>query len=334
NYVAGQKIDKIKGRDGGDPFLIYKSRWLSLLYNVPLRMHDGQYLLPVLPPNIACEQNDKLLENHLACTNKNCLPYADNRAFVWTAAIVEGGGCALAEQYGGQASLPWEFGHWCRLLNVDRPGFSPENSTDLEKKWAKERTYQRWAEWGTWYGYSYHSSAMLAAPLKEPPLWRYFGEMYFDQILLLLYLRITLFAFSRELTRINQSDRLTPLRNELSRLRLSFTKFTNLYQPPLISNQQQGLEMYAIARKSMGIDDLFEEVKEKISGTDEFIEMKDSGKVGRTGMRWTVIAVLISFVSLHKLWFPFVKDNLSLTGLLLVGVLSFSYWLIKQFFRI
>ena len=283
-------------------FVCYKKRWLSLLYGVPLHLYDGQFLMPVPPTNISCERH-QLLDNHLACTSNNCLLYADNRAFVWTAAIMKDGGSTLAAQYGGKVDQPSEFGHWCKLLNVDKPDKTPEGShviTAFEKKWTEKRTYQRWAEHGTWYGYSYHSGAMLASPLPDLPMWRHFGEMYFDQVLLLFYLRITLFAFSRELTRMNQGD--SEQRDEFNLLRASFAKFTNLYQFPLISNQQQGLEMYKVARKSMDIDDLFKEVQEEISSTHEFLEMKAMARQTSITVSLTLIAAVIALTGVSEWW--------------------------------
>ncbi|WP_446011821.1 hypothetical protein [Candidatus Electrothrix sp.] len=328
DYVSGRKIGDAKDNDS---FYCYKSRWLSLLYGVPLRMNDGQYLLPVPPSNISSERHN-LLDNHLACTSNNCLLYAENRAFVWTAAIVKNGGATVVNQYDGKVDRPWEFGHWCRLLNVDKPGTTPEGShavTGFEKKWTKERTYRRWAEGGTWYGYSYHSGAMLAPPVKDPPLWRHFGEMYFDQVLLLLYLRVTLFAFSRELTRINQGDNFSDLRDNFKELRASFAKFTNLYQFPLISNQQQGVEMYKAARESMDIDDLFKEVQEEISSTHDFLEMKANRRLGKTANFIAFLAFIAAFGSLlpekpRESIFDFVTEDWSRSGIILAIVLFLS----------
>ncbi|MGH8613413.1 MAG: hypothetical protein ACREYF_15710 [Gammaproteobacteria bacterium] len=62
----------------------------------------------------------------------------------------------------------------------------------FEREWAKERTYRRWEEWGSYYGFNYHSGAMLGPPETNPPFWRHFAEVYFDQVLLLLYLRVSL----------------------------------------------------------------------------------------------------------------------------------------------
>lgn len=321
----------------------YKNRWLSLLQFPLLTKRCQCFGLRIVKRSwIRCEQNnDSLMENHLACTNNNCFPYADNRAFVWTAAVAEDGGSALAAQYKRkkEAVRPWKFGHWCKLLNVDPPAATPARThasvRKFEKKWTEERTYQRWAEYGTWYGYSYHSGAMLASitPKNNPPLWRHFGEMYFDQVLLLLYMRVTLFAFSRDMTRINQGN-INQLRDTFDKLRAAFAKFTNLYQFPLISNQQQGVEMYNAARKSMDIDDLFKEVQEEIRSTHEFLEMKASRKLGTMANVIASIAAVAAFGSLlpknpRESIYRFVTDDwssgmISTAVLLAAGILVLS----------
>ena len=67
-------------------------------------------------------------------------------------------------------------------------------------EWAAERTYRRWAHYGTLYGYTYHSGTMLSGPSYEPPTCQHFKEFYFEQALLMLYIRVGLFRFSKELT--------------------------------------------------------------------------------------------------------------------------------------
>ncbi len=284
------------------PGLQYTHRWQSLLRH-PLQT-EGCFFSLVPEDKILCDE-EQVCASHLACTPNNCLHYSDNRAFVWTAAIISNGASTLAGKYGEDTSKPWNFGHWLKLVNVDQPGKTPFLShkaiSGFEKKWLEKQTYQRWAEWGTWYGYSYHSGAMLAPPIKDnPPLWRHFGEMYFDQILLLFYLRIALFSFSRELTRINQKDDFSKLGNDFYGLRESFAKFTNLYQFPLISNQQQGVEMYVVARKSMDVDDLFKEVQEEISSTHEFIEMRASRRMANSSCVLAFAGVIIAFVAVPQ----------------------------------
>ena len=117
----------------------------------------------------------------------------------------------------------------------------------FERRWAKERTYHRWEELGTWYGFNYHSGVMIGPPFNTPhdtPIWRHFRQMYFDTALLLLYIRVTLFRFSRQLTKITSEYDITESKSHkvFQCLRADFTTFTIRYQFPLLSNQQQAIE--------------------------------------------------------------------------------------------
>ena len=212
-------------------------------------------------------------------------------------------------------TAPWNYGHWVKLLNVDLPGSTPfgtHQCREFEREWARDRTYKRWEEWGTFYGFSYHSGAMLGPTMinkdhpekdPEPPLWRHFGQMYFDQILLILYIRVVLFRFSTQLSLISAEardagrGRWEEWGEEFERLRWNFALFTNLYQFPLLSNQQQGLEMYALARKGMDVDQLFLEVQQEVQGTNDYLmqrrsqdQARVSNELARTSTRLSILA--------------------------------------------
>lgn len=262
------------------------------------------------------------------------LLYADNRAFVWTCAVVKppasppSPACppglppagtttetvfppaeppllnrvrALGEAAG--AELGTSLGYWVRLLNMDPPARSPGEShtcSTFEAAWADERTYRRWAHSGAVQGFNYHGGAMLTGPCSEPPTWRHFGSLYFDQALLLFYLRVTLFRASHELHRLStrlrrERDRKRPamqnqLAEEFERLRLDFALFTNFYQFPLLSNQQQGIEMYTLCRAHMDVDDLFREVADEVHSTHDFLGLRAQNQMGELGMILTVVA--------------------------------------------
>lgn len=194
---------------------IYLERWASFL-ELPIKIgNDEGRLFPVQWGEearawVMRHQGLSAEGEETDAKSRGWAVYADNRAFVWTCAILDKGGNELRQAFNHAADAPpSDFGHWIKLLNVDQPakahpGKTPppsreelvretHNSLRFEQDWAKQRTYLRWAELGTFYGFAYHSGAMLAAPMDEPPLWRHFGQMYFDQVLLLLYLRVTLF---------------------------------------------------------------------------------------------------------------------------------------------
>ncbi|MEO8382169.1 MAG: hypothetical protein ABI779_21085 [Acidobacteriota bacterium] len=198
--------------------------------------------------------------------------YTDDRAFVYSCALTPRGSTDL----GRDGDAPQESGEWVRLVNVDFPETAA--ATPFEHKWAADRTYDRWKHYGTLYGFSSHSAVMIGAPCQEPPTWRHFADMYFDQVLLLLYLRVTTFRFSGKLSRISSklaSGRrdAEAARQPFAALRQAFAFFTNLYRFPLLSSQQQGIEMYAAAREALDVDELFEEVQKEIESTHEFFEL-------------------------------------------------------------
>lgn len=226
--------------------------------------------------------------------------YADSRAFVWTCVVTKKREKDLVEKdlvekFYPDSSDKWQaqnYGHWIKLLNVDKSredrdrlagqefnSQSVHSSTEFEREWADKKTYKRWEELGSFYGFSYHCGAAFIPPSTDPGYWQHFGQMYFDMYLLLLYTRVTVFRFSNKLTEISieatkKDDveaNILNWRKSFESLRWEFTLFTNLYQFPLISNQQQMIEMYAIARESLDIEDLYNEVKEEIHNNQEYI---------------------------------------------------------------
>jgi predicted transcriptional regulator with HTH domain len=128
--------------------------------------------------------------------------------------------------------------------------------------------------------------------------------MYFDQILLLLYLRAVLFRFSAYLSEISRTARDTPggAKGEWAKafqdLRWRFMLFTNLYQFPLLSNQQQGIEMYTLARECMEVDDLFKEVQEEIHSSHDYLSQQQNQVQTQRATLLTEIAAIVSAIAL------------------------------------
>lgn len=212
--------------------------------------------------------------------------YSDARSFVWTCAVVPHGGGHLAQERS-----------WTCLLNVDAPGGG--ELSRFERRWTRERTYGRWVESGSLYGFTIHSGAAIVPPWTEPPLWQHFRESYFDQTLLLLYARVGLFRFSRWLAEVSARARDRgaglidrDLEQGLSRIRKSLTLFANLYQFPLLSNQQQGIEMYEKAREVMDIRELAEELQTQVDGSHELLDMLADQEEAKAARRLSLVAAV------------------------------------------
>ena len=303
--VGGIKIDDATEDDD-----IYFARWSPFLL-LPVRPEkNGDYyrIIPVTWHENALER----IRGGYEKSRPDWLVHADNRAFVWTCALLQENysdkTCYGADVLNREFGRPFDqmkaadFGYWTKLLNVDAP--DDNSSRAFEKEWTERHTYKRWEERGTFYGYTPHSAAMLGAPLNEKsepfgtPIWRHFGGMYFDQTLLLLYLKTTLFRFSLKLHAItveameSGEDTKTKWLRAFQKLRWDFTRFTNLYQFPMLSNQQQGLEMYTLQRKCMDIDDLFAEIKEEIHSSYEFLMVQQDREQTEQGARLNVVATM------------------------------------------
>ncbi len=252
----------------------YTKRWLELLA-LPAQI-DGQWYRLI---GFSAEE-----ENAGSVLDI----YADNRGYVWSAAILEKGMAGLQTLARGTSFLPEDYGHWIRLLNVDSASDCPSKThrevSGYEKQWAAERTYKRWIHYGTWYGFSYHSGVMLSGPGKFATD---FATFYFDIVLLLFYIRVSLFRFSNRLTDL--ADRLLnadeKLREEFTQLRKDFARFTILYQFPLLSNQQQAIEMYNLARNHFDIEAFHNEVKDEIQETHAFLDMEQNKKLNESATR-------------------------------------------------
>lgn len=290
--------------NAADERRLYQDRW-DILLRHPLRSGSGQgcSLVPA----------DDTWEIH-----------ADSRAFVATRVIVQNSPSSptgrvrvLTEDPSRAADL----GAWVKLLNVDEPGTPLDRSTAFENEWVIPRTYLRWAHDGTVHGFTSHSAAMLAGfdgeppPKEESPFWRHFREMYFDQLLLMLYLRATVFRFRTALTRLSiaglEADRRDSVRGKLDArlefqsLRTQFDWFTNLYRFPILSNQQQAVEMFGKLRGAFDITTLYAEVEEQIDGTHEVLELEAAqqfalvasilGVMGMLGLFIATIQTVLAF---------------------------------------
>lgn len=257
----------------------YTDRWMELL-ELPVEI-DGKYY-----GLVAAGDRDKA-KNYLKAGEGDAglLVYADNRAYVWSAAVLEKGVEGLQALARSPSTRAQDYGHWVRLLNVDKPERAPSKTHDLsspfEREWAAERTYKRWEASGTWYGFSYHGGVMLSAPSLFVD---HFATIYFDIVILLFYLRVTLFRFGDRLSEYAKEE--GQLRYEgFKELREQFARFTILYQFPILSNHQQAIEMYTLAREQFDVAEIFDETKNEIHETHAFLEMDDSIKLSEAAVR-------------------------------------------------
>lgn len=282
SFLQDEPIGSLE--DSGDVAeKLYFQRWHDFL-KLPLRIDDEDWHLF---PSSDIDWGD--IPPHW--TKRPGYPeffYADDKAFVWTCAVLKSSEPRLAK----------ESGAWAKLLNIDLPGADLDSCTDFEKEWVRDKTYTRWAESGCLYGFNYHSGA-LAVPESSPiPAWDHFATMYFDIAMMLLYVRLASFRFSARLYRIStearerrSENRRHGWRKSFDDLRRSFSWFTNLYQFPLISNKQQAIEMYALMRRAMDVQALFEEIQSEVHNSHEYVLQSESSEQTRLANTLNIVAM-------------------------------------------
>ncbi|MFA5924201.1 MAG: hypothetical protein WC856_23390 [Methylococcaceae bacterium] len=277
----------------------YFERWANML-EIPIQSKNHYYrLFPQNPAEEATQNWAKAAREWMYnnFTDKNAEHwqiYADNRCYVWTVAFLEKGGETLKSEYeSGKTTLEAkDYGHWIKLLNVDNPPNdwatkkykgpkeTHKSVNSFEREWAEERTYKRWEQGGAWYGFCYHSSAILAPPISF--IFSPTATYYFDTTLLLLYIRMSLFRFGRELSQAIQDNNEKTKMEKFRQLRNEFSSFTVLYQFPLLSNQQQSIEMYEINRKFLDIDQFFDEIQKEVDNLHQFYELVEANNQAKT----------------------------------------------------
>ena len=201
------------------------------------------------------------------------LMHDDDRAFVVSTA------CYAPEQV-PPLPAPEQFGAWVSLLNIDSSvSASP---SPYEAAWVKSRSYTRWAHYGSLYGFTSHSACALLSKNRYSPTWLHARGIYFDQTRLLLYVRSVVFRFSNRLVQFTSEQRRhsttrtghdRQLLRTAERLLAQLSQFITLYQFPLLSNQQQGVEMYALQRQQLDIDELFDEVRREADGSHRYLDV-------------------------------------------------------------
>ncbi len=224
----------------------------------------------------------------------------DNRAYTITFACVEGNQAHLASTRHlpnfVSSAAPGKPNEtlWHTLLNVDRPR-GPEHFSiaNFNRDWLRERTYTRWVQGGTLYGFCEHAFAILCEPVRDktgrlaagdPPLAAHVAHHYNDTTLLLFYLRCAVFRLSSRLHRITREARSQKQKRSFGfspedgwkeafkAVRFQFLHLENLYQYPTFSNQQQHLEMLVVQRQFLDVKELHDEIEKEIEKSDEFYE--------------------------------------------------------------
>jgi len=165
-----------------------------------------------------------------------------------------------------------ENSQWYQYLFVDGNGKNCQ-SKHMTKKLIHDSTYDRWVESGTLFGVSRYSFVVLTGSwYGENRLLPHTKTMYFQMFSLLLVYRATIIKFADEIQNVTQGipDNISTGTSELYKRYLDF--LNQLYFKE-ITAQDQGIELYEQAVKTMKIEAFLKDLDNEISELHDYVEM-------------------------------------------------------------
>ena len=179
---------------------------------------------------------------------------------------------------------------WYSLIFVDgSPGGGIDNQEMMEGL-IEKATYSRWAELGTFYGISRYS--LVSVTDREDYGYKivrnHMQRMYYQMALILLAQRASILRFSAEVACLSgkiksfaedgdgkkTEEDFWKIAKKVKKLHASYIRFVNRLWFTEVTPQEQGIEMFEMAQKTMGLKEQIEELKAEIRELYEFVEMQ------------------------------------------------------------
>ena len=174
---------------------------------------------------------------------------------------------------------------WYRYIFVDGGDLTCQNDDMLEAL-NKTATYTRWSGYGTLYGITRYSFMMLtdSSGFSKDILNTHLRTIYFQMATLLLSYRAMILHFSREVTRILNSEENNMRKVEAEELFKDYLYFKNNIYFQEVTAQDQGIELFDMAREQMRLDHYLHELDHDIEELHGFIQMRIETKRNEQGM--------------------------------------------------
>lgn len=159
----------------------------------------------------------------------------------------------------------------------------------MQKLHTDDQTYQRWASYGTFYGFTRDSFVSVSVDKDYldknniPPTYTHMKTMYYHMAVLSLAQRASVLKFSAEVSGLSKlgkhnKDKASRL---IQSLYLSYIEFINKIYFREISPQIQGIEMYTQFQKVMNIEKDLKDLATEISELYNFSMLVKQDKLTR-----------------------------------------------------
>ena len=205
-----------------------------------------------------------------------------------------------------------------RIMYVDQAGEGYAYQKKFIRKKMSHLVYRRWSNGGSLYGYTRYSSAYTGfGDFFGDKLFQDFNSMYYQLALISLYYRSSLIDFSDKVANttkqlVNKKDR-SHCRNSRKgflRLKENFMQFSNRYWFQEVTNQDQGIEIFELYKKSFDFETMYKQIKDEIDRGDEYLNTLQQIELNvftrnfsRYGLVLAGLAILVGFFGINFSFF-------------------------------
>jgi hypothetical protein len=204
-----------------------------------------------------------------------------------------------------------------RIMYVDQAGEGYAYHKKFIRKKMNNLVYRRWSNGGSLYGYTRYSSAYTGfGDFFGDKLFQDFNSMYYQLALISLYYRSSLISFSDEVAKttqqlVNKKDQAI-YRELFLTLKADFMQFSNLYWFQEVTNQDQGIEIFKLYKKSFEFETMYKQIKEEIDRGDEYLNILQQNKLNDFTKQFSIVG---SFLAVLAIMVGFFGINFSFFGL-------------------
>ncbi len=201
---------------------------------------------------------------------------------------------------------------WYEYVFVDDLGDMSCQNTAMQKELISKATYERWQKYSSLYGISRYSMVYLTNNSCPDILLKYFETIYARMAELVLVQKASVLRFSAEVKNLSDMTIQDGFGKRVSSLYKEYIRFVNQIHFREVSAQDQGIEMYQMLYRALGIGVHVEKLDTEIEELYNFVSLNEDRRTNSTMslLTWiTIIGLPITIVA-----GLFGMNNVGLTG--------------------
>ena len=207
---------------------------------------------------------------------------------------------------------------WYRYIFHDGKSLNCKNFK-MKQNLIKKATYERWAEYGTFYGISRYGWVCVTENFENNFIKLHMRKQYAQMAVLLLAQRASILRFSQRVSAISseikemKSDKMKKISQKVSDLHAAYICFVNRMWFTEVSPQEQGIEMYEQAVQNMRLKedmyDLKNEIKELHEYTSNALERETNSQMYILTILGALFLPLMLLTGFFGMNLSFINDN-------------------------